>query len=177
MSGNQSVLLIPALHVTASVDEYRQRYDPSAAAGMPPHITIMYPFLAANELGGETMARLVELLGMTGTFEYSLTDVRDFDQQVVYLAPDPGERFIQLTSLVSEHYKLRPYGGAYSEVIPHLTVALSAPVEERRRMTDKLRQRLPQAGIASEAWVMVGSNATTWRRTHSIALSARGAGS
>src|SRR5437763_4673578 len=100
MSADDSVLLVPALQVTAIVDEYRRRYDPSAAAGMPPHITVMYPFLAADELGGETMAHLVELLGITGAFEYSLTEVRDFDQQVVYLAPDPAERFSQLTSLV-----------------------------------------------------------------------------
>jgi len=175
MSADHSVLLVPALHVTAVVDEYRRRYDPSAAAGMPPHITIMYPFLAADELGGPTMARLVELLGITGAFEYSLTDVREFDHQVVYLAPDPGERFIQLTSLVGDHCKLRPYGGAHATVIPHLTVALSAPDVQRRRMTDELRQNLPQAGIASEVWVMVGSNEGTWRRTHSIALSALGA--
>jgi len=171
MSADHSVLLVPALHVSAVVDEYRRRYDPSAAAGMPPHITIMYPFLVADELRGETMARLVELLGFTGAFEYSLTDVREFEQQVVYLTPDPAERFIHLTSLVGEHCGIRPYGGAHSEVVPHLTIAVSAPKEQRRRMTDELRQKLPQTGIASEAWVMVGSNDRMWRRTHSIALS------
>lgn len=47
---------------------------------------------------------------------------------VVYLAPKPAALFIAFTQAVVERWpEHQPYGGAYEEIIPHLTVAYRRP--------------------------------------------------
>ncbi|HKW69639.1 MAG TPA: 2'-5' RNA ligase family protein [Candidatus Dormibacteraeota bacterium] len=58
--------------------EFRQRHDPSARAGVPPHITLMYPFLEPDRLSSEALTELEMSLEDVDAFEYSLTDARDF---------------------------------------------------------------------------------------------------
>ena len=48
------VVLVP--EAEASVGRLRQRYDPSAAVGMPAHITLNYPFLLGEPTGTEMCA-------------------------------------------------------------------------------------------------------------------------
>ena len=46
---------------------------------------------------------------------------------VVYVPPQPGDPFIRLTdAFVARFPAFPPYGGAFAEVIPHLTIAESA---------------------------------------------------
>ena len=46
---------------------------------------------------------------------------------VVYLAPEPDTPFARLTAEIAARYPDHPpYGGAFEEVVPHLTVAESA---------------------------------------------------
>ena len=48
------VILVP--EAEAIVGRWRQRYDPSAAVGMPAHITLNYPFLPGEPAGTEMCA-------------------------------------------------------------------------------------------------------------------------
>src|SRR5439155_8302904 len=123
---DQTVLLIPAFRLTAAVEQLRRRFDPTAVLGMPAHVTIMFPFLRPDEFRSPSLEALLDALASVHSFEYSLTEVRQFEQGTVYLAPEPSLRFVQLTTLVSEHCGLPPYRGAYSAVAPHLTVATTA---------------------------------------------------
>lgn len=142
------------------------RYDPSARPGTPPHITIMFPFLDPTRLTSQTFADLDDLFAATAPFEYALTEVREFEQGVLYLAPEPAQPFVDLTALVSQRFGILPFGGAYPTVIPHLTVTQLAPADERSRIGEALSRSLPKSGRASEAWLMVGHNETSWKTVH-----------
>jgi 2'-5' RNA ligase len=58
-----------------------------------------------------------------------------FGEDVLWLAPEPEQAFRDLTKAVTAEFPgYPPYGGAFDDVVPHLTVA-----ESRRGTIDELR--------------------------------------
>lgn len=167
---DESAVIVPALELDPVVEEFRQRHDPSARAGVPPHVTLMYPFLEPDGLTSQALLELDTLLADVHAFEYSLIDVREFGGGVLYLAPAPAEPFISLTQRVGRAFDLAPYGGAHAAVVPHLTITQTATAFERLEIARALRRVLPQPAIALEAWVMAGSNDTAWTRLKTISF-------
>lgn len=159
----ESVLLVPALELAQALDEFRSSFDPSARSGVPPHITIMYPFLEPDRLTDAVLSELQLLLKPIASFDFALTEIREFDQGVLYLAPEPADRFVELTTRVGRQFGLQPYGGQFPTITPHLTVAQSADEAARASIADRLKRSLPLAARASHAWLMVGRNDATWR--------------
>jgi len=105
------------------VKELRERFDWSAAQGVPAHITIDYPFIPPARITPEVLADLRKFFAQFAAFEYTLSETRRFPT-VLYLAPTPAEPFKTLTRAVVERYPdYPPYGGEYADVTPHLTIA------------------------------------------------------
>lgn len=131
--------------------------------GIPAHITLLYPFLAGRSIDGDTESALASLLLEIPAFDFVLSGVGRFPG-VVYLAPDPAQRFVALTeALVARWPERQPYGGAHEEIIPHLTVAYGASIP------DGLIERLPLAARAEEVWLM-NRTAGRWVRRQSFSL-------
>ncbi len=127
----ESVLLIEVPEAEPLVGAYRARFDPVAAHGVPAHITVLFPFLAPDEIGRAELEGLEALFADADPFDFALESVAEFPG-VWYLAPEPAESFRALTrSVVARYPDCPPYGGVHGSVItPHLTVAQSAnPVE------------------------------------------------
>jgi 2'-5' RNA ligase len=115
------VALIP--EAESLVKPFRDSHVPSAAIGVPAHVTILYPFRSPDALSDQVLAVLRELFQAVPGFVVSFTTTRRFPNGL-YLAPEPAEPFQRLTELVFGRFPdAPPYGGAYAEVIPHLTVA------------------------------------------------------
>ena len=53
MEKRESILLIPVLSVEFLVKQLRDKYDPSSLHGIPPHITVLFPFKHPDEIIGE----------------------------------------------------------------------------------------------------------------------------
>lgn len=124
MSSSESALVVLVPEAEVLVKAFRDKYDPSAAAGMPAHITLLYPFKPPAELDADVLESLHNCFARFVPFSYSLAAVRRFPSEVLYLAPEPDVRFRDLTLAICERYPERPpYGGKFADVIPHLTVA------------------------------------------------------
>jgi 2'-5' RNA ligase len=168
----ESVVLVPALGVGPLVRDLRMRYDPSAAAGVPPHITLMFPFLPPAALTDRTIGTLARVIGGTGTFHFSLTRVNQFEQGVVYLEPEPSGPFVELTRKISREFGILPFGGEFGdEPVAHLTVAIEPSSDTRQQLVDHLQPVLPIVIMAKEAWLMVGSNARAWKTVRRMPFS------
>lgn len=155
--GSGTTLILPV----QSADGVLQKS--AREAGLPAHITILYPFLNGRTIDGDTEAALASLLREIPCFDFELSEIGRFPG-VVYLAPKPAERFVALTeALVARWPEQQPYGGDYQEIIPHLTVAYGAPIP------DGLAERLPLAARAEEVWLMTRS-AGRWARRRAFPL-------
>lgn len=121
---------------------------PAISRELPSHVTALWPFLPADGLDAALENRLSALLSGLPAFDFALTRVGGF-ADVVFLAPEPAGPFVALTrALWDEWPECPPYGGAYDEVIPHLTVALDPSPEKRREIETVVAPQLPLAARA-----------------------------
>jgi len=150
----ESALIIEVAEADALVRTYRAQYDPSAAAGMPPHITLLYPFVAPTQIDEVVLRRLRDICSQHEPLALQLTKTCRFPD-VLYLAPQPET---PLKGLMSDIFAAfpdsPPYGGAFAEVIPHLTVAQVEDVDildrVTARFTQEARDKLPLASKVEE---------------------------
>jgi 2'-5' RNA ligase len=115
------VVLVPA--ADPLIEQWRQRYDPAAAQGMPAHVTVLYPFLPEPDIDGGVLDALRSVFASTAPFDLQVRRAARFPA-TIYLDPEPAEPFRRLTAALVERWPDRqPYGGAFDEVTPHITIA------------------------------------------------------
>jgi hypothetical protein len=114
------VILVP--EAEALVAAHRRRHDPSAAVGVPAHVTVLYPFRSV--IDGIADAVVAGLAADVPAFDVTFASLARFPGEVVHLAPDPAEPFLRLMAAAFASFPdCPPYGGAIPDPVPHLTVA------------------------------------------------------
>ena len=151
------VVLVPAAEKL--VEPFRTRYDPSAAAGMPAHVTLLYPFKPPGEIGEVDIEMLDRCLASFRRFDFALTTIRRFSNGALYLAPEPDEPFRQITLAIWGCYpETPPYGGRFSTIVPHLTIVEPGEGCEIERIAAEFAaagdRTLPIRATASEIALM-----------------------
>jgi 2'-5' RNA ligase len=120
----ESALMVLVPEAEPLVKPFRDRYDPSAAAGMPAHVTLLYPFKHPDEVDQMVLDDLSRRFARCASFGFALSSIRRFPDAVLYLAPEPDEPFRQLTLAIWDRYpETPPYGGKWPDIVPHLSVA------------------------------------------------------
>lgn len=105
------------------VDDWRERTcDDRPSIGIPPHVTLLYPFVPA-ESAENALDGLRELFAQIPAFDVAFRELRRWPE-MAYLAPEPPGPFSRLTEAIVERWPdYPPYEGIHETVIPHLTVA------------------------------------------------------
>jgi hypothetical protein len=158
-----SGIILPIPEAEEIVGDLRRLHDPQARYGVPAHITLLYPFARPLSVDG-TLGALRRFFGRMSSFDFSLTEIRRFPA-TAYLHPEPSATFIELTQMLARQWpEYPPYGGAFSTIIPHLTVAdhASSGVLESTGMT--VAGYLPIRCRATEAWLMCSDENGFWSR-------------
>jgi 2'-5' RNA ligase len=159
----ESALLVPVPEAEPLVRRWRERLDRSAAMGVPAHVTILYPFVPPSEVDDRLLADLRSLFGEIPPFEYALTELRWFGEDVLWLAPAPDMGFRRLIDAVVARYpRYPPYGRPEQDVIPHLTVGDSGGQEALRAAEAALRPGLPLEASVREVWLVEATETERW---------------
>jgi 2'-5' RNA ligase len=146
-----SAVVVPVPAVEPVVSRWRERFDPSAAHGMPAHVTTLYPFLAEHRLTSEVVTELAQLCSGMPALEVHFRRAARFPD-VLYLDPEPADDLRALTLAIAARWpEARPYGGAFDEVIPHLTVATGLRGAGLDAIEADLRNELPVSTRLAEA--------------------------
>jgi 2'-5' RNA ligase len=121
----ETALSIVVSEADALVAGFRNRFlTHTVARKIPPHVTLLYPFVDADLLDAGLIARLEVLYAPVEPFAFELAHVDRFPAHV-WLAPEPRDRFVDLIRLTCAHFPDNlPYGGLFadSEPRPHLTI-------------------------------------------------------
>jgi 2'-5' RNA ligase len=165
------IILVP--EAEALVKEFRDKYDPSAAEGMPAHVTVLYPFKTLEHIGDDVVAVLHSLFSRHPRFRFSLRALQRFPT-ALYLAPHPATPFQALTRAVANRYpETPPYGGTFADIVPHLTIAQVSEMHRQDEISDEFHRaaggKLPIHGYAEQVWLMA-EQAGRWRPQRSFAL-------
>jgi hypothetical protein len=118
----ESALAIRVPAAEPVVGKFRAQYDPSAAEGVPAHVTVLYPFMPPTEINDQVLTDLSTLFLTCPAFSFVLNKIQTFPE-VLYLAPNPEAPFRELIERVIGRFPdYPPYGGIHTDIIPHLTV-------------------------------------------------------
>jgi 2'-5' RNA ligase len=169
---SESALIIPISEVEPIVGPLRLRYDRAARLGVPAHITLLYPFRPA-ETAADELKTLRKACALIPVFSFSFTEVRRFPA-TAYLHPDKSAIFVQIIeALVKLWPDCKPYGGAFTEIVPHLTVADQVDIKTLDEVESSLRLQLPIKCVARKVLLMTCDKAGMWSTMASFPLSAR----
>jgi 2'-5' RNA ligase len=151
------VVLFPELE--SLIGELRRRHTHDGAHEMPPHVTLIYPFADSSEVGSH-LETLERELGSFAPFEVAFGKLARFPE-VLYVQPEPPKPFVEMTEALTGAFpEFPPYGGAFHEVVPHVTVA-----QGEEALLDRIEAALQvEAAARVERVWLVEDTAEGWRR-------------
>jgi hypothetical protein len=157
----ETALLAVVQEAEPVVGHWRWRFDSFASAGVPAHVTVLVPFLDIDRIDAAVIDELRALFGGHSAFTVRFDRCRRFPD-VLYLAPTPDEPYRALTGAVAARWPdAPPYGGQFTEVIPHLTVAHGRPARVLDEVEAVLAARLPIAAHVASVSLFV-SDGDRW---------------
>jgi 2'-5' RNA ligase len=137
------------------------------APGMPHHVTVLYPFMAADAIDGEVERALEEIAARAASFGFELSEVGRFPD-VLFIAPRPAEPFVALTEAVHARWPQHPpYRGEFADIVPHVTIA-SGP--EPAGLAGATEAALPVQSAALELWLLTPQASGAWATRNRFAL-------
>jgi 2'-5' RNA ligase len=168
MAETALVVLFPELEPL--IGGWRRRHTGDGARGMPAHVTLVIPFADSSQVDG-LLDRLSQLLASFAPFETALAETARFPG-LLYLDPQPRERFIEITEALAEAFpEFPPYGGEFDEVVPHVSVA-QADDQVLAAAERELAPQLPVKTRVERAW-LVEDTPAGWRRHTAFPLERR----
>jgi hypothetical protein len=163
----RSALIIPVPEAEPLLSALRGQHDPSARMGVPAHVTVLLPFIPADQLEGQSLGAVRDLFRGESGFSYRFERVNTFGEFTVYVEPSPAESFVRLTQVVVRRWpEYPPYGGEFDEITPHLTVGdrlvagQAAPLVRETRAL--LHSHGPITGEASSISLVVEDDRGFW---------------
>ena len=170
----ESAILVPVPEAGPVVGRLRARLDRSASRGVPAHVTVLYPFVPPQQITAAVMEMAAAAVKSVPGFGCRFAGTDWFGEDVLWLAPEPAGPFRALTAAVHGAFpQYPPFGGAFADVIPHLTVGdrPEGGVSALRAAQAQVLPMLPVRTHVSCAWLMTGTRAPgSWQRLAAFPL-------
>ena len=162
----RSGLIIEVATAEEAVGAWRRRFDPQARLGVPPHVTVLYPFVPPDQIDAPTLEKLQTLLTVIPPFQFELVRTGWFgDRATLWLAPEPAEPFVHITKTLAAAFpEYPPYGGQFDGTIPHLTVGPEGAADELLQAEQELQGRLQIRAVANAVTLMTELPTGRWER-------------
>ncbi|MFI8423735.1 2'-5' RNA ligase family protein [Streptomyces sp. NPDC085479] len=165
----QTVLIVRIPEAEPAVRGWCERLDPSAQAGVPAHVTVLFPFLDESRIDARVYSALADVLGSHHAFDLRFERCGRLPE-VLYLVPEPDTPLRQLTEAIAERWpEAPPYGGRFAEIVPHLTIAQGHEDAVLEEIEADLASRLPFTSHIASVELMV-HDGVKWQERASFAL-------
>lgn len=160
----ESSLDIHVPEAEALLAPWRQRYHACAALGVPAHITLLYPFLPPAQITPALLEELRLFFSKIPSFRFTLARLGRFPEaHILYLAPEPAEPIHEQIELLTHRYPgTPPYGGAFTKVTPHVTIARTADPEVVQHITEAFQHMQPIEIRVKETYLMAQQPDQHW---------------
>jgi len=163
-------LIIPFPAVDEVVAAWRTRCDPSAPLGVPAHVTVHLPWLPEALVDSGVLNDLDAMVASVPRFEVAFRRVGWFEREVLWLDPEPNDRFMSLiTASLRQWPDYPPFGGQFDTVVPHLTVGM-ARGGELDQVAAEVAAVLPIRDVASQVWWITRHGLDRWRIRHRVQM-------
>ncbi|MCW2959824.1 MAG: hypothetical protein JWM90_211 [Thermoleophilia bacterium] len=145
-----TAILVPFPQLDAVIERWLGAAD---EPGLPAHVTVLYPFRPFGEIIEHDLDRIRRITADEPLEPVTFARCGRFPE-VVYLDPQPGERFRRLTTTLADAFPdCPPYGGVFDDIVPHLTVS-GGTASRLDEIEGELDQYLPITVEPDSVWLM-----------------------
>lgn len=173
-SATETAVVVQVPEAEPVVGQHRLRYDVAASWGVAAHVSVLYPFVPPGDVDERLLRRLHQAVSRDGAFECTFERCAWFDDDVLWLAPEPSGPFRELTAAVwAEFPEHPPYEGAFDDVVPHLTVGERrlGRLEELHDVERTVQRALPVRMYVDRVALIAGRpEADSWHTVRELAL-------
>lgn len=171
--GVRTALVAEVAELEPVVGEWRAAYDPSAALGMPAHVTVLWPWLPTGALRDTALLDdLRDVLATVPGFDVTFGTFERFER-TLWLAPVPSDPFVRLTTAVEQRWpECPPYEGRFDSVVPHLTVGDAVDVDALAHVVAAVAPQLPVTARVETVSLMALGESGRWTRQAGYPLAA-----
>ena len=160
-SVNRSALVVLVAEAEELVGAQRLLHDPMATRGVPAHVTVLHPFRSVVDRRNGSRDRHDRQPGCA--FDATFASVDRFPGVVLFLSPEPLDRFKALTRVFVEAFPdCPPYGGAFADPHPHLTVGSQIDDATADLLERAIARGLPLATRVDHLTLLVEDNEGRW---------------
>lgn len=124
-------LVLSLRNLEPALRRWRGR-DPAAKQGMPPHVTLIYPFMDSRAVDEAVRERVRRALAGFAALDIVFDRLGTFPGGLWLEPVDPAPVLALIAALEAAFPAYPPFGGAFETVIPHLTIAQAAPAQLSR---------------------------------------------
>ncbi len=153
------------------VHDWRGKGDPSAAHGVPAHVTLLHPFLPSSQVDDGVLAELGWFFRGVDAFDVVFDRVGRFEGAgVVYLAA-AGPALTELSRALALRWpECPPYDGKVDvgDLVAHLTIVHTEDRALRQSAGDAVSPQLPLVARASTASLWICDDAGAWAEQQSF---------
>ncbi len=158
-------LVLPVPEADPVLTTVSQGY-PEAVRDVPAHISLLYPFLAADSLDEQHINTLDHIFRMQTPVPLTLAECRRQEDGFVYL-PAASDELTALVETVRARWpEAVPHERRGNVAEPHVTVAMQAPEESATRIQATVDAALPMVTVLQEVWLVVFSGDQWHVREH-----------
>lgn len=158
----ESAIIIRA-RLPAALESLRRRCVEDATRDVPAHITLLYPFAAPGELSRAVRSEVAAIAGRHPSFQYRLTGPKRWPD-TIYAAVEPDGPFLRIHEELARAFPGYPiYGRPGFALIPHVTVAEGAAIDDPEVLADPGWAALPVTARATALEVIASDAADRWR--------------
>lgn len=167
----RTAVVIECPSLDGVLTDLRWTYASDARRGVPPHVTILVPFVPAEAFDEAVVERLISVIGGFDAFSFTMAETGWFGDTILWVKPEPPERFTELTDAVVRAFPAHlPYGGLHDGAVPHATVGDTGTNAELRDAEKTVRAALPVTASASVITVLQEGTDGTWTRMLTVPL-------
>ncbi|MEJ5868020.1 2'-5' RNA ligase family protein [Pseudokineococcus sp. 5B2Z-1] len=174
LGAEQTAVLALVPVAEPSVARHRARLDPAARRGVPAHVTVLYPFMAPDDVDDQVLARLAAAVRTVAAFDVAFTRTAWFGRDVLWLAPEPAQPFRDVIAAVVRAFPdYPPYAGVFDGSAPHLTIGHSRLGSQGalERAEADVVTTLPVHARVERVHLLVGADAPgSWSVAHDFPL-------
>jgi 2'-5' RNA ligase len=175
MTPTHSALIIPIPDAEPAVAHHRATLDTAHTWGIPAHITVLYPFLPPTAITPQVITTLHTTIAAHPRTAITLTRTGWFGDTVVWLAPEPAAPLRTLTRAITAAFPgTQPYDGAFTDVVPHLTIGHDHPRAHLEQAAADVTTHLPIPTTITHVHLLQGrpEPGPGWHTLHRFPLTA-----
>jgi 2'-5' RNA ligase len=156
-----------------ALERLRCAHVANARQGVPAHVTLLYPFARPARNMAGLRGAVAEACRAVAPFEFALTAAR-IQGSIAYLAPRPERHLVRLIVALATAFPEYPrYGGAYAEILPHVTLAESSEGPLLEAVRAEAAHHVPIQQTARAVVLLREGEDGRWRRGWRVPLGGR----